>query len=81
MEEIKKIYSKDMIYNAIYGVETMLKLYGDYHINISKVDNDLFELRLYKEGYQKFVVVNTIDCLYNLVDGYYKAIFDNCKLK
>ena len=77
MKKYEKIYSVELFFNAMYGIENNLKAYGDYHITITKLNDNLFELRLYKNSYQKFVVVNTIDCLYSLLDGYYKAIYDN----
>lgn len=76
MREHTKIYSNNLYYNAIFGLETNLKIYGNFTIKIQKDNNDLYELRLYKDGFQQFVVANTIDCLYALVDGYYKALIN-----
>lgn len=81
MREHKKIYSNILYADAIKGVENKLLQHGDYKIQLEKQDNDLYELRLYKNDTCYFIVVNTIDCLYSLVSGYQKALYDNNIIK
>jgi len=86
MIEHKKIYSNELLKDAIFGrIEYIKELTSDdYKANIEKLDNDFYELRLYKNDNQLFVICNTIDCLYSVINGYYKGIkvvIDNDKIK
>jgi hypothetical protein len=79
VKEHKKIYSNELCKDAILGrVEYIKALTNeDYDVIIDKLNNDMYELRFYKNNTTLFIVVNTIDCLYTLIDGYYRALYDS----
>ena len=78
MREHTKIYSNELLQDAILGrIEYIKELTSDnYYAKIQKLNNDFYELRLYKNDNQILLICNTIDCLYSIVDGYYKGIYD-----
>lgn len=81
MREYNKIYSVRLYMDAINELEKKLKRHGNYEVEISKENDNLFELRLHKDGYNQFIITNTIDCLYCILDGYQRALYDNNIIK
>lgn len=79
MKEYKKIYSNVMIQDAILGIEKRLQDYDNYNITLEKQDNDFYILTLSKNDYVLFKICNTLDCLYSVVNGYYRGIYDGTR--
>lgn len=81
MKEYNKVYNVRLYLDAINGLEKKLKQHGNYSITIKQNDYSNFELRLFKDKSQLFMIVNTIDCLYAMLDGYQRALYDNNIIK
>ena len=77
MKEHCKIYSNELYKDAIYGKLQFIKqLNNTGKIELIKQNNNMYILNFYINGCLQFKVCNTIDCLYCLIDGYTKCMYD-----
>lgn len=81
MKEFTKIYNVRLYRDAIEGIYNKLLQHGNFELITNKVNDNNYSMTLYKNGYKLFEVVNTIDCLYSMLDGYQRALYDNNIIK